>query len=122
MRMRVSMSTPNAFSKRRAMSPDRSALPFRRLERVGRETPKTFAASVTDRLCASMISVRRKRPGCTGLSIRMGFSSVIVFIVHVHDFVVLDTESQPPVPRHVQTPDALAGAGELVRFPEWENP
>lgn len=51
------------------MSPDRSALAFRRLESVGRDTRKIFAASVTERLCASIISDRRKRPGWIGYSI-----------------------------------------------------
>lgn len=35
MRMSVSIFTSKAFSMRRAMSPDISALPFRRLERAG---------------------------------------------------------------------------------------
>jgi hypothetical protein len=81
--MSVSISTPKAFSKRRAMSPDRSALTFRRLERVGRATPRTFAASVTERPWASMISVRRNQPGCTGFSIRMAPPLVIVLIVQL---------------------------------------
>ena len=35
MRMSVSLFTPKAFSRRSAMSPERSALPFSRLDSVG---------------------------------------------------------------------------------------
>ena len=49
MRISVSISTPNAFSNRTAMSPEIPAVPFRRLDNVGRDTPKAVAATVTDR-------------------------------------------------------------------------
>jgi hypothetical protein len=62
-RMRVSISTPNAFSMRIAISGERLAFAFRREDKVGRETRRTFAASVTDSLWASMISVFMNRPG-----------------------------------------------------------
>ena len=45
MRMSVSILTPKAFSMRRAMSPERSALPLSRLESVGRETRRAAAAA-----------------------------------------------------------------------------
>lgn len=42
------MSTPNAFSNRNAISPDKLALPFSKLESASRDTFKTPAASVTE--------------------------------------------------------------------------
>ena len=48
------------------------------------------------------------------MSIRMAFSSVIVLIVNIHDFVFLNPERQTPVARDVQAPDPVAAAGELV--------
>jgi hypothetical protein len=47
-RINVSISTPKAFSKRMAISPERSAFAFSKLDRVGRDTRSAFAASVTD--------------------------------------------------------------------------
>jgi len=65
MRMRVSILTPKAFSIRRAMLPESAALPFRRLDKAGRETCNAAAAAagVTQRPAGSMISVRMKSPG-----------------------------------------------------------
>lgn len=48
---------------RRAISPERSALPLSRLDRAGPETWMAVAAAVTDRLAGSVISVRMKWPG-----------------------------------------------------------
>src|SRR5450759_2228361 len=89
MRISVSIFTPNAFSMRNAMSPDRSALPFSRFDNVGRDTPSTFAAAATDRPSGVMISVRMKSPGCGGFSMRMVvLRSVVVLIVHVQYLVL----------------------------------
>ncbi len=44
MRISVSIFTPNAFSMRRAISPERSALAFSKLDRAGRETLSAAAA------------------------------------------------------------------------------
>ena len=57
------MFTPNAFSMRRAISPDRSAFWFRRFDSAGRDPPSTFAAAVTESPCAPMISVLMNSPG-----------------------------------------------------------
>jgi hypothetical protein len=51
---------------RRAMSPERSALPFGKPESAGRETPSAAAAAVTGRPPGSMISVQMKFPRCAG--------------------------------------------------------
>src|ERR1017187_3356788 len=81
-RIRVSSFTPKAFSMRRAISPERSDLAFRRLERAGRDTPRTCAAAVTERPCGSMISIRINSPGCGGFSMRMATSLVVILQVH----------------------------------------
>jgi hypothetical protein len=47
--MSVSIFIPKAFSMRSAMSPERAALPFSRLDRAGRETRSAIAAAVTVR-------------------------------------------------------------------------
>ena len=72
--MRVSIFTPKAFSMRSAISPDRSALAFNKLDRAGRDTCNTAAAAVTDRPAGSMISVRIKSPGCGGFFMGMVFA------------------------------------------------
>src|SRR5579862_3611207 len=109
MRMSVSIFGPKAFSMRKAMSPDRLALPFNRLESAGRETRRTFAAAVTVRPSGAMISVRMKSPGCGGFMIDTGSlsfdarRSVIVFKIQIADFAfgLVDPESHPPIPRYV---------------------
>src|SRR6266404_6024708 len=72
--MSVSIFTPKAFSMRSAMSPDRSALPLRRLDRAGRETRSAAAAAVTDKPAGWMISVRMKSPGWGGFFMGMAFA------------------------------------------------
>lgn len=67
-RIKVSMSTPKAFSSRSAMDPDKAVLPFNRLESVGRETLSAFAAADTERPSGSSTSVLMNDPGCEGLS------------------------------------------------------
>ena len=71
MRISVSIFIPKAFSMRRAISPERLALPFSRLERVGRDTRSATAAAVTLRPAGSMISVRMKSPGWGGFFMGM---------------------------------------------------
>jgi hypothetical protein len=75
--IKVSMSTPKAFSSRRAMQPDKSALPFRRLESVGRETLRAFAAADTERPRGAITSVLINDPGCGGLSMDLDDSRFI---------------------------------------------
>jgi hypothetical protein len=41
---------------------------------------------------------------------------VVVLKIHVMDFVFLDAEGEPPVPRHVQAPCAFPVARQLMRF------
>src|SRR5271166_3361021 len=72
-RMRVSIFTPNAFSIRKAMSPDRSALPFNKLDNAGRDTRSAAAAAVTDRPAGWIISARMKSPGWCGFFMGMMF-------------------------------------------------
>src|ERR1035437_10309172 len=122
MRMSVSILTPKAFSKRSAISPDRSALPLSRLDRAGRETWSTLAAAVTDRPCGSMISVRMKSPGWGGFNIRMAAVSLsflmVILKIHVAYLALggVYTKGQPPVARDVQAPCAFAIAGQQVRL------
>src|SRR6185437_4572656 len=71
--MRVSILTPKAFSKRKAMSPERSAFPLSKLDRVGRETRNALAAAVTVSTAGSIISVLMKSPGCGGFFMGIGF-------------------------------------------------
>ena len=75
--MRVSIFTPNAFSMRSAMSPERSAFPLSRLDRAGRETRNAAAAAVTDRPAGLIISVRMKSQGWGGFFIGMAFTPYI---------------------------------------------
>jgi hypothetical protein len=63
MRMSVSIFTPKAFSMRSAMSPERDALPFSRLDSAGGETLSAAAAAVTESPAGWMISVQMKSPG-----------------------------------------------------------
>src|ERR1700691_1554228 len=80
MRMSVSIFTPKAFSMRSAMSPERDALPFSRLDSAGRETFSAAAAAVTDSPAGWMISVRMKSPGWGGFFMGMmgALSSIVV--------------------------------------------
>jgi len=59
---------------RSAISPDKPAFPFSKLDKVGRETPSAAAAAVTDKPAGSIISVRIKSPGWGGFFIGMAFS------------------------------------------------
>src|SRR5580698_9996663 len=120
--MSVSIFTSNAFSIRSAISPDRSALPFSRLERAGRETRRTLAAAVTDKPRGSTISVRMKSPGWGGFAIRITISPcllVVVLEIHIIYFVFggVDPERQPAVAGHMQTPGAFAVSRQGVGLP-----
>src|SRR6266849_10049198 len=112
------MRTPKAFSKRSAMSPERSACPFSRFDSAGRDTPSICAAAVTDRASGFRISVRINSPGCGGFAIR---PSVVVLIIPLNQFVVVDAEGQPPIARDVESPRAFPVAAQLVRFPRRER-
>ena len=68
-RMRVSILTPKAFSRRNAMFPDRSDRPLRNADRAGRETPSTVAAPPTLRPSGAMTSVFTNSPGWGGFII-----------------------------------------------------
>ncbi len=46
---------------------------------------------------------------------------MVVFEIHVVDFVVLDTKGKPLVPRHMQAPCAFAAAGQYMRLPRRER-
>src|SRR2546425_10780953 len=61
--MRVSILTPKAFSIRRAILPESAALPFKRLDKAGREICKAGAGAVKERAGGSMIFVGMKTPG-----------------------------------------------------------
>src|ERR1035441_7468662 len=122
MRMSVSILIPKAFSMRRAISPERLALPFRRLDKAGRETCSAGAASVTDRPAGSMISVRMKSPGCGGFFMGMvGCScvSVVIFQIYVADFALggVNAKRQTAVTGNAQAPCAFAVTGQCVHLP-----
>jgi hypothetical protein len=59
---------------RSAISPDKPALPFSKLDNVGRETPSAVAAAVTVNPAGSTISVRIKFPGWGGFFMGIAFS------------------------------------------------
>src|SRR5258706_7849330 len=105
MRMRVSILTPKAFSIRSAISPERLALPFNRLDRVGRETCRTRAAAVTERPRGSMISVRMKSPGWGGLSVRIGRDPPLMIVLKIQvadlSFFNIDPKSETPVAGYI---------------------
>ena len=66
------------------MCPDKSALPFKRLESVGRETLSAFAAADTERPRGSITSVLMNVPGCGGLSMRMDVVSLFIrLLIHL---------------------------------------
>jgi hypothetical protein len=69
-RISVSIETPNDFSIRIAMSGERDARSFKKVERAALVMPSTFAASVTDNPSGSMISVFTNPPGWAGFFMR----------------------------------------------------
>src|SRR5258708_8511101 len=80
---RWSMSEPNAFSMRRAISGVSAALPCSRSESVARRTFKISAAFDTLSPRASMTSVLIRSPGCGGFFIGISFSLVVIDQVNV---------------------------------------
>src|SRR5258708_2904616 len=88
-RIRVSIFTPNAFSMRSAISPERLAFPFNKLESAGRDTPSAIAAAVTDNPVGSTISVRMKSPGCGGFfrGISVSIHLMVVFKIQFVDIL-----------------------------------
>src|SRR5580658_8804091 len=108
-RISVSILTPNAFSMRSAMSPERSALPLSRLARAGRETWSAAAAAVTERPAGWIVSVRMKSPGWGGFFMGIAVHSlclVIIFQIHVAKFVLrrVNMKHQPPVSGDAEAP------------------
>src|SRR5208282_6011559 len=111
---------------RSAMSPERAALPFSRLDRAGRETRSAIAAAVTDRPAGWMISVRMKSPGWHGFFIGIAFLLIVLVVVlqvHVVDFAPsdIDAERQTAVTANAEAPSALPVADQSVCFPRWER-
>src|SRR5947209_6018036 len=124
--MRVSILTPKAFSIRRAILPESAALPFKRLDKAGREICKAAAAAVTESPAGSMISVRMKSPGCGGFFMAMVIAPLmlmIVFQIQIADFTIrgVYAERHAPVACYGQAPSALAVASQGVRLPSCER-
>src|SRR5258707_29948 len=115
-RIRVSIFTPNAFSMRSAISPERLAFPFNKLESAGRDTPSAIAAAVTDNPVGSTISVRMKSPGCGGFfrGISVSIHLVVVFKIQFADILVTNSKSQASIAGNHQTPRSLAVAGQQM--------
>src|SRR5580704_3443272 len=109
MRRRWSMSGPNAFSIRRAISGVSAALPCRRSDSVARRTFKISAAFDTLSPSASTISVLIMSPGWGGFF--MGIAGLLMVVDQInvlgafHLFIV--TENQTPVSRYGQAPKSL---------------
>jgi hypothetical protein len=61
--IKVSISGPNAFSIRIAISAESDARSFSRADRAGRVTPNAFAAAVTERPRGSKITDLTNTPG-----------------------------------------------------------
>src|SRR5260370_33940499 len=120
-RIRVSIFTPNAFSMRSAISPERLAFPFNKPESAGRDTPSTFAAAVTDNSAGSTISVRMKSPGCGGFFRGISVSNhlVVVFQFQFADIPLgfINTKGQAPISGNHQTPHSLAVVGQQMGLP-----
>src|ERR1035441_4232751 len=83
MRRRWSISGPNAFSMRSAMSGVRADLPLRRSESIARRTCKISAAFDKLRPRASMTSVLIRLPGWGGFFMGISASSVVVDQVNI---------------------------------------
>src|ERR1017187_6551280 len=109
MRRRWSMSGPNAFSMRRAISGVNAALPWSRSESVARRTFRISAASDTLRPRASTTSVLIRSPGWGGFF--MGIASLLMIVDQVNiaggirPLVV--AENQAPVSGDGQAPESF---------------
>src|ERR1035437_586519 len=119
MRRRWSMSGPNAFSMRRAISGVSADLAWRRSESVARRTFRISAAFETERPRASMISVRIRSPGWGGFFMGMAVLLVVVDRVNVAGSVRLFAvaENQTPVSGDGQAPESFQTALERVQLP-----
>src|SRR5664279_2438815 len=119
MRRRWSISGPNAFSMRRAISGVSAALPCRRSESVARRTFKISAAFDTVRPRASTISVLIRSPGWGGFF--MGIASLLMVVDQVNiagdvrPFVA--AENQPPVSGDGQAPEPSQVAFQRMQLP-----
>jgi hypothetical protein len=74
----VSIETPNAFSRRSAISGERAARSFGTAESGAWGTPNTRAALVADNPSGSMISAFMNAPGWTGDFMRIPCVALIV--------------------------------------------
>src|SRR5579863_4803352 len=119
MRRRWSMSGPNAFSIRSAISAVSAALPWRRSESVARRTFKISAAFDTLRPRASMTSVLIRSPGWGGFFMGMAGLLMVVDQIDVagdvRPFVV--PENQPPVFGDSEAPKPFQGAFKRMQLP-----
>src|SRR5271157_6123612 len=119
MRSKWSMSGPNAFSMRRAISGVNAALPCNKSESVARRTFKSSAAFDTLRPRASTISVLIRSPGWGGFF--MGIAGLLMVVDQVNIagsvrlFVV--AEDQPPVSSNSQAPEASPVAFQGMQLP-----
>src|SRR5271154_7200647 len=124
MRRRWSMSGPNAFSMRRAISGVSAALPCRRSESVARRTFKISAAFDTLRPRASMTSVLIRSPGWGGFF--MGIAGLLMVIDQINIAgrvrLFFIPENQPPVSGHGQAPEPFQVAFERMQLPAWKPP
>src|SRR3989337_4024934 len=68
--IKVSILRPKAFSKCKAISGDKKALPFKSLDKAGLITTSILDTVVMARLRGSTTSSFKKTPGCGGLYIR----------------------------------------------------
>src|SRR5579862_6873685 len=118
-RRRWSMSGPNAFSMRSAISGVSAALPCRRSESVARRTFKISAALDTLRPRTSMISVLISSPGWGGFFIGISNSLVVIDQVNIAGAVGLFVvaENQPPVSRDSQAPYSFPVAFQRMQPP-----
>ncbi|HWD97907.1 MAG TPA: hypothetical protein VG345_02675 [Bryobacteraceae bacterium] len=115
--------TPKAFSMRNAISPDKSALPFKRWKAQGGIHAEQIAAALTDRPAASTISVRMNSPGCGGFFMGIGGCSVSSVASggslpgQFTDLpLVIDPERQAAIARDAQTPCAFPASAQRWAF------
>src|ERR1700688_57054 len=119
MRRRWSMSGPNAFSMRRAISGVSAALPCRRSESVARRTFKISAAFDTLRPKASMTSVLISSPGWGGFFMGISASLVVVDQIDIAGGVRLFVvaENQSPVSGDSQAPQSFQAPLKRMQLP-----
>src|SRR4029077_17684691 len=121
MRRRWSMSGPNAFSMRRAISGVSAALPCRRSESGARRTFNISAAFDTLRPRASMTSVLIRSPGWGGFF--MGIAGLVMVVDQVNNAggarLIVIPENQPPVSGASHAPETFQAA-ERMQPPAWK--